>query len=122
MDDDRTTEDILESIRRLTPYEDPKLAYQRGYEDGRLSLPPEAPSQQMARRVSGELFLRTREWIAVRNRYLATVEHVCATCGSTHRIVVDHVLPRSRYPELALTPSNFQVLCWDCNMSKACRK
>jgi len=38
-----------------------------------------------------------------------------------HGIVihVDHIKPRSRYPELSLEIENLQVLCEDCNMGKS---
>lgn len=31
---------------------------------------------------------------------------------------VDHVIPRSKRPELSLTFSNLQVLCRHCNLEK----
>jgi 5-methylcytosine-specific restriction endonuclease McrA len=36
-------------------------------------------------------------------------------------IHVDHIKPRSLYPELALEFSNLQVLCMDCNQGKSNR-
>jgi 5-methylcytosine-specific restriction endonuclease McrA len=33
-------------------------------------------------------------------------------------INVDHIKPRRKYPELALTESNLQVLCGTCNHGK----
>jgi 5-methylcytosine-specific restriction endonuclease McrA len=46
----------------------------------------------------------------------------CACCGRTPadgvRINVDHIKPRHRYPELALTLENLQVLCHECNHGK----
>jgi len=32
---------------------------------------------------------------------------------------VDHIKPRSKYPELSLTFSNLQILCEDCNFGKS---
>ena len=40
-------------------------------------------------------------------------------CGSTERIHVDHIKPRSKYPELELDINNLQVLCEDCNIGKS---
>ena len=47
----------------------------------------------------------------------------CQMCGRSpklHGIVihVDHIKPRSKYPELALDVNNLQVLCEDCNVGK----
>jgi 5-methylcytosine-specific restriction endonuclease McrA len=32
---------------------------------------------------------------------------------------VDHILPRSIYPEFALDIQNLQILCEDCNLAKS---
>jgi 5-methylcytosine-specific restriction endonuclease McrA len=40
-------------------------------------------------------------------------------CGATERIVVDHIKPRRKFPELELDLDNLQVLCNDCNMGKS---
>lgn len=40
-------------------------------------------------------------------------------CGEKKKLHVDHIKPRSKYPELQLTLSNLQVLCHDCNMGKS---
>ena len=46
----------------------------------------------------------------------------CECCGATPadgvRMHVDHIKPRRKYPELALTESNLQVLCEECNHGK----
>lgn len=46
----------------------------------------------------------------------------CQCCGAKAsdgvQIHVDHIKPRSRYPELELSLSNIQVLCMDCNIGK----
>ncbi|WP_374684733.1 HNH endonuclease [Scandinavium hiltneri] len=43
----------------------------------------------------------------------------CVYCGRSRRdgvkLHVDHIKPRSKYPQLALEFSNFQVLCENCN-------
>lgn len=70
-------------------------------------------------------FLLSREWIAVRMIVLERDGGRCACCGRAAndgvRINVDHKKPRSRYPELALTASNLQVLCSECNQGKGNR-
>ncbi len=46
----------------------------------------------------------------------------CQCCGAKAsdgvQIHVDHIKPRSRYPELELCLDNLQVLCSDCNIGK----
>ena len=40
-------------------------------------------------------------------------------CGETKgQMHVDHIQPRSKRPDLALTFDNCQVLCKDCNLGK----
>lgn len=67
-------------------------------------------------------FLQSREWRTVRMRALERDGAKCACCGKTAadgvRINVDHIKPRGRYPELALTVDNLQVLCDACNHGK----
>lgn len=42
----------------------------------------------------------------------------CGVPGSQSRIHVDHIKPKSKYPQLALEEYNLQVLCEDCNLGK----
>lgn len=90
-------------------------AYMRGYREA--SAVYAAFSAPVTK---GDLFLRSREWRAVRDAYLATAEWVCVNCGSKENLLVDHIKPRFKFPELALTATNFQVLCWRCNGRKNC--
>lgn len=74
---------------------------------------------------NSDYFLLSREWRAVRMRVLERDGAKCGCCGSTAadgaRMNVDHIKPRIRYPELALTESNLQVLCDACNQGKGNR-
>ena len=66
-----------------------------------------------------DCFYNSREWKAVRYKAIKIHGKVCACCetkvGPFH---VDHIKPRSKYPELALDIDNLQVLCADCNTGK----
>ena len=46
----------------------------------------------------------------------------CVICGASMqdgiKIHVDHILPRSKFPQLELVKSNLQVLCEPCNVGK----
>ena len=67
------------------------------------------------------------QWAWKRVRYEALKLHGqrCQCCGwqpgdtKSGHLVVDHIKPRKKYPELALDRSNLQVLCNDCNMGKS---
>lgn len=66
-------------------------------------------------------FYRSAEWKSARQECLTRMGAVCAQCGSTERMNVDHIKPRSLFPELALEPANLRPLCWPCNRAKAAR-
>lgn len=69
-------------------------------------------------------FYSTSEWRQLRRRTIRRDGAVCSICGVRPRggdLTVDHILPRSSRPDLALTPSNLQVLCRSCNSSKGAR-
>jgi len=59
------------------------------------------------------------EWKKARFEILKKYGPECMLCGSNHRIVVDHIKPRSKFPLLELDQDNLQVLCNDCNMGKS---
>lgn len=67
-------------------------------------------------------FLKTQEWKVL--RYQALVKHgkKCQCCGRQPKdgavMNVDHIKPRLKYPELALSIDNLQVLCDWCNHGK----
>lgn len=69
-------------------------------------------------------FYMSREWRSIRVRVLERYECKCMMCGRSpreHSIVihVDHIKPRSKYPELSLDFDNLQLLCEDCNLGKS---
>jgi len=45
----------------------------------------------------------------------------CCLCGSTGNLHVDHIKPRSLFPNLELEASNLQILCKRCNLAKSNR-
>lgn len=68
-------------------------------------------------------FYRTLAWRRMRFSVIAERGSTCEACGASAkegaRIHVDHIKPRSQFPELSLDPTNLQVLCDDCNLGKA---
>ncbi len=66
-------------------------------------------------------FYQSTDWIEIRNWAIKKYGRVCMKCGSTDEIHVDHRLPRSVHPELALNKYNVGILCGPCNRKKAAR-
>lgn len=68
-------------------------------------------------------FYMGKPWRALRYQALKRNNGKCELCGSGKsdgsRLHVDHIKPRSKFPELSLTLSNLQVLCEDCNLGKS---
>jgi len=69
-------------------------------------------------------FYNTSEWRSVRYIALKNSNGICQCCGSSPKnggkpLHVDHIKPRSIYPELSLSTDNLQVLCEDCNLGKS---
>ena len=67
-------------------------------------------------------FYRSQVWRSLRIEVLAESNRRCLLCGNSPdngiTLHVDHIKPRSLFPELALEKSNLQVLCEDCNLGK----
>jgi len=68
-------------------------------------------------------FFASKEWRELRYRVLSSQGRVCTLCGATKEsgamLHVDHIKPRSKFPDLWLEESNLQVLCEDCNLGKS---
>ena len=66
-------------------------------------------------------FYSSQKWKNLRLKALAISNH-CKACGrspdSGAVLHVDHILPRSIYPEHALRLGNLQILCAECNLGK----
>lgn len=63
-------------------------------------------------------FHTSEAWRRLRYKALKLYGNACQCCGSRKNIHVDHIKPRSKYPGLALSLENLQVLCEDCNIGK----
>lgn len=85
----------------------------------------ERKKQRKKKFLSDHAFYKSNEWRAVRYQALKKHGACCQCCGRSrkHGIVihVDHIKPRSNYPELELNIDNLQVLCEDCNLGKMAR-
>lgn len=68
-------------------------------------------------------FYESREWWTLRARVIASYKAMCMMCGRNPvedgiKLHVDHIKPRSKYPELSLDFNNMQLLCHECNIGK----
>ena len=63
-------------------------------------------------------FYQTSDWREIRRAVMERDGEVCRLCGSRGDLTVDHILPRSLYPDRALDPENLQVICRSCNAAK----
>jgi 5-methylcytosine-specific restriction endonuclease McrA len=70
-----------------------------------------------------QAFYSSPEWSKLRDNVITKRGTRCAQCGRQIRrktdVTVDHILPRSKHPELALEETNLQVLCRSCNSTKS---
>jgi len=85
---------------------------------------PKAPRKFQAVRAAS--FYGTDSWRALRFEALKASSGCCVLCGRSQRghgvvLHVDHIKPKSLFPELALSLSNLQILCEDCNLGKSNR-
>ena len=68
-------------------------------------------------------FYSSQEWLEVRYKVLSQYGASCMLCNATRfdgvKLHVDHILPRSKHPDLALDFYNLQVLCEHCNVGKS---
>ncbi len=73
----------------------------------------------------GSEFYLTKEWRTIRATVLMNSNGRCKLCGRGEKhgicVHVDHIKPRSQFPELELSYPNLQVLCEDCNLGKGAR-
>ena len=102
------------------------LAKPRASRTARIHQITVALAQDRADRMRDrELFYSSPEWRTLRQQVIEEDGTTCAECGvrinSSKDLTVDHIVPRSLYPELALKRDNLQVLCRSCNSSKGDR-
>lgn len=73
----------------------------------------------------GRSFYSSWDWKRARYEAIRIHGNRCQCCGwrpgdtENGHLVVDHIVPRSKRPDLALDVGNLQVLCNDCNMGKS---
>lgn len=67
-------------------------------------------------------FYTSPEWLIIRKQVIREEGSTCSRCKkhipNKEDVTVDHKLPRSKYPDLALDRKNLCVLCRSCNSKK----
>lgn len=86
------------------------------YDCTRAMFDKQAPTRK---KVRASTFTQSPEWKIARAEAIRRHGGVCMKCGSTKHINVDHIKPKSLYPEIALDQDNLQILCWPCNKGKS---
>lgn len=69
--------------------------------------------------------LANKKWKEIRLKVIARDGNQCKICGehvSGHYLHVDHIKPKSIYPELIYDMDNLQVLCKSCNFKKGTKE
>lgn len=68
-------------------------------------------------------FFASKEWKELRYLALKQSGGACQLCGARAgdgvQIHIDHIKPRSKFPELEYDLDNLQTLCSDCNVGKS---
>lgn len=72
----------------------------------------------------GKDFYKLPQWRALREKAFILLGDKCQCCGKTEKtsgkpLHVDHIKPRSKFPEFALHITNVQILCYKCNSAKS---
>lgn len=80
---------------------------------------------RVEKELSNREFYASQPWQKLRYQALRLSDRRCQCCGfrpgpnEKGRLHVDHIKPRSKYPELALKLINLQILCDQCNQGKS---
>ena len=79
-------------------------------------------TERQVKKQAGPSFYESDSWRLLRYQALKRHGAKCQLCGATKQdgaiLQVDHIKPRSKYPNLALSLDNLQVLCRPCNLGK----
>jgi Restriction endonuclease len=87
---------------------------------GKGNLPPRSQRPKKPQAPRSNAFYRTDAWLKLRYSALLQFPKVCMACEATKGpFHVDHIKPRSMFPDLALRLDNLQILCAQCNLGKS---
>lgn len=104
----------------LLAVRDKELKEQYRKDIGKLRRNKKAAKKAKKKCSQDKEFYKTWEWLALRYQILKKFGPQCMLCRTmSGPIQVDHIKPRSKYPDLALDFNNLQVLCLECNRGKS---
>lgn len=67
---------------------------------------------------SSKIFYESKEWNNLCSDFLRYNKNVCCKCGETknhnRNLIVEHIKPRNKFPELSLEISNLEIYCKKC--------
>jgi 5-methylcytosine-specific restriction endonuclease McrA len=135
MNDIDAWEWLLESYTASNPewrfagYDNAVTAMRRGFNRTRKQLDAQRDAALAraaalaAQQIPGAEFYQSLAWRELRYKVLMKSKGCCEACRRTARdhgvaLHVDHIMPRSQFPDVALEETNLQVLCDDCNIGK----
>lgn len=96
---------ILKTIKRM--------------DEGSYFLPKICKSKEKTvHRKNNTNFYDTEEWQSIRKAVVKLFGAKCMRCNFVGLVHVDHVKPRSKFPDLELDITNMQILCEKCNNIK----
>ena len=76
--------------------------------------------KERKKKINKSDFYMSDAWRTIRKQVLLTYGDQCMKCKRTKLVThVDHIKPRSLFPELELDFDNLQVLCKKCNIKKS---
>ncbi len=108
-------------LGRVIELERQSVKLRRLIRDKKLDQRPAALDEHLAyeSNSNGAKFYSSKRWLSLRYQFLKKSERVCVLCGSLEELHVDHIIPRSIDPTIALNESNLQILCKQCNFGKS---
>jgi 5-methylcytosine-specific restriction endonuclease McrA len=115
------TGEKMDSILRMQSRMSPKTHYQKKPKKRFTKFKPREDLKAL-RNKWNDPFFQSQEWRTLRWRVLKLGKFKCKACGmdsASVRLHVDHIKPRSKYPNLALDMNNLQILCESCNLGKS---
>jgi hypothetical protein len=117
---------MLAEVERLLGYSVPAgMATVKRIEQALAALGEAVPDEMPVKlpRLRKDGFYNSPAWKRARYAALRKNDGRCELCGASKHdgatLHVDHILPRSKFPKLALEPTNLQVLCEPCNLGKS---
>lgn len=117
---------LVKPLKKLGKKARKKLAKKRKREERRRLAQSKDPLDRKVRIMKekyGDSFYTSREWLGLRYEVMKRSGGKCEACGRGRGdgavLHVDHIKPRSKFPELELNLENLQILCRECNLGKS---